>query len=108
CFMISRARKNNHAHPPVAASNRQHSHASTSPQYGHSHIHASIRFPQYSQLTPSALFVFLALLANMVFSFSNLLYFMSFLRVVWFNTNYKMLIARKYRRTQFRKGISTT
>ncbi len=75
--MISRARKNNHAHPPVAASNRQHSHASTSPQYGHSHIHASIRFPQYSQLTPSALFVFLALSANMGFSLSNLLYFMN-------------------------------
>src|SRR3989442_8760649 len=106
--MISRAREKNHTHPPVAASNRQHSHASTSPQYGHSHIHASIRFPQYSQLTPSALFVFLALSANIGFSLSNLLYFMSFLGVVRFNTNHKMLIARKYHRTQFRQGISTT
>jgi len=39
----------------VAASNRQHSQASTSPQYGQAHTHESIGLPQFSHNTTSSL-----------------------------------------------------
>ncbi|HEX2408147.1 MAG TPA: hypothetical protein VHJ38_13165 [Nitrososphaeraceae archaeon] len=32
--------------PPVTASYKQHSQELVSPQYGHTHIHISIEFPQ--------------------------------------------------------------